>query len=94
MAIWNLQPEVEVHHGQENKENRGTLDIRAIKAELGTMFVQDPESARYDGMPRAAIDTGLADFILKPVEMLRKLIQFVEHSTLNSDRSIAKVKED
>jgi two-component system CheB/CheR fusion protein len=61
----------------------GTLGLRAIKAELGTVFVQDPESARYDGMPRSAIDTGLADFILKPSEMPEKLIQFVEHSMVN-----------
>jgi two-component system, chemotaxis family, CheB/CheR fusion protein len=72
----------------------GTLGIRAIKAELGTVFVQNPESARYDGMPRSAIDTGPADFILKPKEMPQKLILFVEHSTLNGDRISAVIKED
>jgi two-component system CheB/CheR fusion protein len=61
----------------------GTLGLRAIKAELGTVFVQDPESARYDGMPRSAVDTGLADFVLKPGEIPEKLIQFVEHSVVN-----------
>jgi two-component system CheB/CheR fusion protein len=61
----------------------GTLGLRAIKAELGTVFVQDPESARYDGMPRSAINTGLADFVLKPGEMPGKLLQFVEHSVDN-----------
>ena len=29
----------------------GTLGLRAIKAEGGTVLVQDPTSARYDGMP-------------------------------------------
>jgi two-component system CheB/CheR fusion protein len=61
----------------------GTLGLRAIKAELGTVFVQAPESARYDGMPRSAVDTGLADFILKPNDMPERLIQFVEHSVVN-----------
>jgi two-component system, chemotaxis family, CheB/CheR fusion protein len=61
----------------------GTLGLQAIKAELGTVFVQDPESAKYDGMPRSAIETGLADFILKPSDMPEKLIQFVEHSAVN-----------
>jgi two-component system CheB/CheR fusion protein len=61
----------------------GTLGLQAIKAELGTVFVQDPESAKYDGMPRSALDTGLVDFILKPAEMPEKLVQFVEHSVVN-----------
>jgi chemotaxis response regulator CheB len=39
----------------------GTLGLRAIKAELGTAFVQDPESAKYDGMPRSAVGSGLAE---------------------------------
>ena len=56
----------------------GTLGLRAIKTELGTVFVQEPESARYDGMPRSAINTGLVDFVLPPEEMPQQLIQFVE----------------
>jgi len=62
----------------------GTLGLRAIKQELGTIFVQDPMAAKYDGMPRSAIDTGLADFVLKSDEMPEKMIQFVRHSALNS----------
>ncbi len=64
----------------------GTLGLRAIKAELGTVFVQNPDSARYDGMPRSAIDTGLADFVLKPGEMPEKLIHFIEHSAIHGAR--------
>jgi two-component system, chemotaxis family, CheB/CheR fusion protein len=67
----------------------GTLGVRAIKAETGTVFVQDPESARYDGMPRSAIDTGMADIVLKPEEMPAKLIQFVSHSDFNIARIVA-----
>ncbi len=61
----------------------GSLGLRAIKAEAGTVFVQDPKSARYDGMPRSAIDTGLADFILEPGVMPQKLVQFIRHLTIN-----------
>jgi two-component system CheB/CheR fusion protein len=64
----------------------GTLGLRAIKAEAGTVFVQDPESAKYDGMPRSAINTGLADFILVPEAMPPKLIEFVKHATVNGTR--------
>jgi len=71
----------------------GTLGLRAIKAELGTVMVQDPESARYDGMPRNAIDTGLADFILPPEKMPGQLIQFVKHSAMNGAKTRVSVEE-
>ena len=45
----------------------GTLGLRAVQGAGGTVFVQDPADARYDGMPRSAIQTGLADYVL-PVE--------------------------
>jgi len=41
-------------------------------------MVQDPDSAKYDGMPRSAIATGIVDFIL-PVEKLpAELIKYVK----------------
>src|SRR5208283_3059402 len=61
----------------------GTLGIRAIKAESGTIFVQTPESARYDGMPRSAVNTGLVDYVLPPEQMPQKLIDFVQHFLVN-----------
>jgi two-component system CheB/CheR fusion protein len=33
------------------------------------VIVQDPTTAKYDGMPRSAIDTGLVDYILPPDKM-------------------------
>jgi two-component system CheB/CheR fusion protein len=42
----------------------GAEGARAIKAQTGLVIVQDPVSARYDGMPRAAIEAGVADYIL------------------------------
>jgi two-component system CheB/CheR fusion protein len=72
----------------------GTLGLRAIKAELGTVFVQDPESARYDGMPRSAVASGLADFVLPAEQMPEQLIQFVQHSTINGAKISAVVEEE
>lgn len=51
----------------------GSRGIRAIKAEGGYTIAQDPESAKYDGMPLAAINTGNIDLILKPEEMGQEL---------------------
>jgi two-component system CheB/CheR fusion protein len=44
----------------------GTLGLRAIKESGGMAFVQDPSSAKYDGMPRSALSSGFADFCLPP----------------------------
>ncbi len=42
----------------------GTDGLRSIKAHGGIVAVQDPAEAGYDGMPRSAVETGLADFVL------------------------------
>jgi two-component system CheB/CheR fusion protein len=41
----------------------GTLGLRAIKEKGGVVLVQDPTTAKFDGMPRSAIDSGLADIV-------------------------------
>ena len=51
----------------------GTLGLKAIKSENGLAMVQD-NSAKYDGMPRQAIDSGFADFVLRPSEMPALLV--------------------
>jgi two-component system CheB/CheR fusion protein len=56
----------------------GTIGIQSIKGELGMVMVQDPASAKYDGMPQSAIHTGLADFVLPPQEMPEQLIRYVD----------------
>jgi two-component system CheB/CheR fusion protein len=47
----------------------GTLGLAAIKEKGGAVFVQAPASAKFDSMPRSAIDAGLAD-VVAPVEEL------------------------
>ncbi len=42
----------------------GSAGLRSIKAQGGIVAVQDPAEASYDGMPRNAIETGMADFVL------------------------------
>ncbi|MGL1891608.1 MAG: PAS domain-containing protein [Spirochaetaceae bacterium] len=57
----------------------GTQGIRAVKAELGMVMVQSAESAKYDGMPRSAIATKLADYILSPEDMPNQLLKYVKY---------------
>ncbi len=61
----------------------GTLGVRAIKEHLGAVLVQDAGSAKYDGMPRSVIDTGLADVVATPEELQAKLMGYV-HSRRES----------
>ena len=44
----------------------GTLGLKAVKAEGGVTFAQEPSSAKFDGMPRSAIAAGVVDFVLAP----------------------------
>ena len=57
----------------------GTLGLRAIKEHAGTVFVQEPANAKFDGMPRSAIDAGLADVIAKVDELPAKIIAINSH---------------
>ncbi|MDO8843349.1 MAG: chemotaxis protein CheB [Methylicorpusculum sp.] len=57
----------------------GTRGIRAIKEHGGMVMVQDEETAKFNGMPRNAIATGLVDFILAPEDMPKQLLAFVKH---------------
>ncbi len=57
----------------------GTRGLRFIKEYSGMIMVQKEDTAKFDGMPRAAISTGLADYILPPDEMPKQLISFIKH---------------
>jgi len=58
----------------------GTLGVRAIKGEIGLVMVQSEESAKYDGMPRSAIATGMADYVLAPEKMPEQLVKYQQHA--------------
>ncbi len=72
----------------------GTLGIRAIKGAGGLVLVQDPTTAKFDGMPRSAIASQQVDFVL-PTEQLRdRLLQYVNHPGFQSaDSSTAQMAE-
>lgn len=56
----------------------GSAGIRAIKAGGGFTFAQEPKSARYDGMPQSAIDTGCVDWVLTPEGIAEELARLSE----------------
>lgn len=56
----------------------GVAGLRAIQAAGGSTFAQRPETAKYDGMPRAAIEAGVADYVLSPEEIAERLPQLLD----------------
>jgi len=60
----------------------GTLGLRAIKEKAGAVFVQAPASAKFDSMPRMAIDAGLADVVAPAEELPGKIIDYLQHVPL------------
>lgn len=64
----------------------GSLGIRAVKGEGGIVFAQD-ETAKYDGMPKSAVDTGCVDFVLPPDRIAAELLSLKLHPYLSAART-------
>ena len=54
----------------------GTNGVKSVKEHGGLVIAQDPDSAKFDGMPRSVINTGLADFVLSPEEIAEEILNF------------------
>jgi two-component system CheB/CheR fusion protein len=57
----------------------GSLALQSIKAEGGITFAQDDKSAKFPGMPRAAIMDGNVDYVLRPSEIAAQLERIARH---------------
>ena len=55
----------------------GSLGVRAVKEAGGIILVQDPNEAEYASMPRSAIATGTADFVLAAQDLARRLADLI-----------------
>ncbi len=53
----------------------GAMGIRRMNECGGVSFAQDPDDAEFDSMPRAAIATGVIDFVLPVAGMPARLIE-------------------
>jgi two-component system, chemotaxis family, CheB/CheR fusion protein len=58
----------------------GAVGIARIREQGGVSFAQSPEDAEFDGMPRAAIDTGVIDWVLPVADIPAKLIQLARNA--------------
>lgn len=57
----------------------GTRGSVAINAAGGFLMAQEPESAKFDGMPRSVIATGLVDAILPAEEIPARLLAHIRN---------------
>lgn len=57
----------------------GTVGLRSVKDLGGIVLVQAPEDAEHEGMPRSAINTGLADLVLPVEELAQRILQYREN---------------
>ena len=56
----------------------GSKGIQAIQNAGGMVLVQDPISAKFDGMPNSAIASGYADYILSPELMPEEIFNYIK----------------
>ena len=68
----------------------GTLGIRAVKESGGIIMVQDEQTAKFDGMPRSSISTGLVDYVLPPAKMAEEMLNYIKHPFIQNSKTLEK----
>ena len=62
--------------------NDGTEGLKAIRAEGGITFAQDPDTAQYPDMPKNAIAAEAPDFVLSPEQIAKELVRIAKSPQL------------
>ena len=57
----------------------GSIGLRVLKEKNGIVMVQEPATAKFDSMPRNAIDSVMVDIVAPAKELPAKLIAFLKH---------------
>jgi len=63
----------------------GSRGLKALKEAGALVIAQEPESAKFDGMPNSAINTGIIDLILRPEAMGPKIESYIQHPLVIGD---------
>ena len=66
--------------------NDGTEGLRAIKAEGGITFAQDPKTAQYSDMPKSAMNAEAVDFVLSPEQISAELGSIAKHPEITRQK--------
>ncbi len=65
----------------------GSLGLKAIKEKNGIVLVQDPLTAKFDGMPQSAVNAVIVDILAAANELPRKLIEFLKYSPASGQKT-------
>ncbi|MFZ4702946.1 MAG: chemotaxis protein CheB, partial [Candidatus Methylumidiphilus sp.] len=71
----------------------GTLGLRAIKENAGLAVAQSLDSAKFDAMPRSAIDAGLADIVAPPEKLWKRIAAYLNHSPRGIPAVVEPIRE-
>ena len=71
----------------------GTLGLKAIKEAGGITLAQDPENAKYDGMPRSAMVAGCVDTALSTQGIAAELVRLCQHPYISRPRPVEEPPE-
>ncbi|MVN74794.1 chemotaxis protein CheR [Hymenobacter sp. HMF4947] len=73
----------------------GSLGLKLVMESFGMVMVQEPSTAAYDSMPRAALATEFVDFVLPPAQMPAQLLDYAERPlVIRAARSEAEESAD
>ena len=72
----------------------GTLGLKAVKEKGGAVFVQEPAQAKFNGMPKSAISTYLADVVATAEELPLKIIDYLNHKPLIAPLELDMAEKD
>jgi two-component system, chemotaxis family, CheB/CheR fusion protein len=72
----------------------GAAGVRAVKEAGGIILVQDPQEAEYASMPRSAIGSGVADFILPVRDLAARLVELIRTKQSGKQPEEPDVDED
>ena len=72
----------------------GTEGLRAIKAEGGITFAQEPQTAKFGDMPQSAISAGVVDTGMPVAALARELVRLSRHPYLAATAGPAPSEKD
>ncbi len=67
----------------------GTLGLEAVKGTGGLTMAQAEQQAKYPGMPKSAVDTGMVDLVLPVEKMPEELINYLKQPYLEGPETIS-----
>ena len=71
----------------------GSRGARRVQAQGGLVLVEDPETASFDGMPKAAIETGIVDAVMSAQGLAKALVEHVTSGELPHGEAARVVEE-